>query len=287
LLSERSRDLTTSEVGLFWVIAPEAQGEGYASEAARQMVAYAFNQLKLDRIIATTQYDNVASMGVMRKLGMRIEQNIYADPPWLQVVGILENPNHPPSNPLEILPYQSRWPQEFATLAASLRQALGELALRIDHIGSTSVPNLPAKDIIDIQVTVAHFDERLVTALAPLGYTLRAEVMSDHLPPAFQGSVSEWEKRYFRPPPGQRPTHLHVRAQGRANQRYALLFRDYLRNHPAAAAGYAELKRRLAAYCKTDHASYADLKDPVCDVIIAAAEEWALHTGWRLGAPDA
>src|SRR4029079_1192646 len=78
----------------------------------------------------------------------------------------------------------------------------------------------------------------------------------------------------------QRPTNVHVRVAGRPNQRYALLFRDYLRVHPAAAAGYADLKRQLAAYHPDDIQAYVNIKDPVCDVIMSAAEEWAARTGW-------
>ncbi len=62
------------EVGLFWAISPRHQGHGYATEAARAMVDYAFNELKLRRIVATTEYDNLASQGVMRKLGMRLDR---------------------------------------------------------------------------------------------------------------------------------------------------------------------------------------------------------------------
>lgn len=287
LIKETSRDLMTTEFGLFWAIAPEHQGQGYASEAAQAMIDHAFHEFKLKRVIATTEYTNSASQGVMRKLGMRVEQNMYADPPWLQVVGILDNPQNIRGQRLEIVPYQAEWPATFAALAGSLRQALGPLALRIDHIGSTSVPNLSAKDVIDIQVTVGAFDAALTSTLAPLGYTLHAGVMADHRPPNFHGPDSEWEKRYFRPPPSQRPTHLHVRAAGRANQRYALLFRDYLRAHPATADGYAELKRRLATYCVDDRASYSDIKDPACDIIMAAAADWARSTGWQLGPSDA
>ena len=77
-----------------------------------------------------------------------------------------------------------------------------------------------------------------------------------------------------------------VRAAGRANQRYPLLFRDYLRAHPASAAAYAELKRRLAANLR-DLATYPDVKDPACDLIMVAAEEWARQTHWELGSSDA
>jgi len=82
----------TPEVGLFWVIDPGHQRQGYATEAARAMIGVAFKQMGLKRIMATTEYKNVASQGVMRKIGMRITHNPLPDPPWLQIVGVLENP---------------------------------------------------------------------------------------------------------------------------------------------------------------------------------------------------
>jgi GrpB-like predicted nucleotidyltransferase (UPF0157 family) len=189
---------------------------------------------------------------------------------------------------IEITRYNPRWPAEFATIATALRAALGELALRIDHIGSTAVPGLDAKDRVDVQLTVdgfEHFGE-IQTRIESIGYSLAEGNVADHQPPGWDGPANEWEKRFFRPPPGQRATNLHVRAAGRANQRYALLFRDYLRAHPASAAAYAELKRRLAANL-CDLNTYADVKDPACDLIMVAAENWASATGWAPGPTDA
>ncbi len=76
-----------------------------------------------------------------------------------------------------------------------------------------------------------------------------------------------------------------MRVQGRANQRYALLFRDYLRAHPLTAAAYAELKRRLAQHL-ADPKTYPDVKDPAVDLIYLAAEEWAVVTHWQAGLSD-
>lgn len=81
------------EFGLFWVTAPEHRRKGYASEAAQAVIDYTFNAMNLRRIIATTEYDNTASIAVMRRLGMTIDQNpTPGDPPWFQVVGVLYNP---------------------------------------------------------------------------------------------------------------------------------------------------------------------------------------------------
>lgn len=80
------------EVGLFWAISRSHRGHGYASEAARALIDFAFNQLALARIVATTTYDNLPSQAVMRRLGMRVEHNPFPEPPYLQVVGMLNNP---------------------------------------------------------------------------------------------------------------------------------------------------------------------------------------------------
>lgn len=82
----------TPEVGLFWALFPEHWGKGYATEAARAMVSYAFDELELGRIVATTENDNLRSIGVMKRLGMTIERNPSAQPHWFQTVGVLVNP---------------------------------------------------------------------------------------------------------------------------------------------------------------------------------------------------
>jgi GrpB-like predicted nucleotidyltransferase (UPF0157 family) len=182
----------------------------------------------------------------------------------------------------EIVDYQPTWPTDFAAIAATLRRALAGLALRIDHIGSTSVPGLAAKDIVDVQITVAALDPQVLSGLTALGYTRSERIVGDHRPPNSPGPDSDWQKWFLREPPGQRLTNTHVRVQGRPNQRYPLLFRDYLRAHPATAAAYAELKRRLAREL-ADPQTYPDVKDPAVDLIYFAAEDWAAVTGWQMG----
>ena len=85
----------TAEVGLFWAIAPEHQRRGYATEAARAMIAHGFTALRLKRILANTDYANQASQGVMLKLGMRLARNPWPEPHWLQVIGVLDYPEAP------------------------------------------------------------------------------------------------------------------------------------------------------------------------------------------------
>jgi RimJ/RimL family protein N-acetyltransferase len=88
-LDDPASTRTTPEVGLYWAIAPEHRRRGYATEAGRALLDYAFAALHLSRVIATTTFDNSASIGVMRKIGMQIRSNPGTDPHWLQVVGVI------------------------------------------------------------------------------------------------------------------------------------------------------------------------------------------------------
>jgi [ribosomal protein S5]-alanine N-acetyltransferase len=86
----RAEARNTLELGLFWAISPAHQRLGLASEAARTLIGYAFETMGAARVVATTAHDNLASIGVMRRLGMAIERNPQPDPPWFQAVGRLD-----------------------------------------------------------------------------------------------------------------------------------------------------------------------------------------------------
>ena len=186
---------------------------------------------------------------------------------------------------VKIVSYKLSWPEEFREISNVLRQGLGKMAIRIDHIGSTSVPGLAAKDIIDIQITVASFSDPIDLAMTKLGYKQPEGVWIDHCPLGSEYMETDWAKLFFNAPPEQRLTNTHVRVQGMANQRYALLFRDYLRVHSASARSYAELKRRLIENI-SDPKMYPDVKDPAVDLIYWAAEAWATMTEWQPGPTD-
>jgi GrpB-like predicted nucleotidyltransferase (UPF0157 family) len=185
-----------------------------------------------------------------------------------------------------IVPYRPEWPHEFALIGSTFRQALGDLALRIDHIGSTSVPGLAAKDVIDIQITVLDLDHPVERALQRVGYSRLDGDRHDHVPPGQPELSGEWTKWMFKPPDGQRRANVHVRLAGRLNQRYPLLFRDYLRMHPPVAEAYAQVKTALAKYHPDNADAYYDVKDPVCDIIMGGAEDWAASTHWEVGPTD-
>ncbi len=187
---------------------------------------------------------------------------------------------------IEIVSYRPEWPDEFSRIGGELRDALGQLAVRIDHIGSTSVPGLAAKDVIDIQVTVQDLDHDVELALKRAGFERLEDIGHDHVPPGAPATESEWVKWFFRQGEGQRRANVHVRIAGRLNQRYPLLFRDYLRAHPASAEAYAQAKQALARLHPDDMDAYYAVKDPVCDIIMGGAEEWAKTTHWEQGPSD-
>jgi GrpB-like predicted nucleotidyltransferase (UPF0157 family) len=188
---------------------------------------------------------------------------------------------------IEIIPYQTRWPSEFQTIGSSLRAALGDAALAIHHIGSTSVPGLAAKDVIDVQITVADLEHpNLKPGLEQLGFTWREGQLEDHVPPSMTLEPLHLEK-FFAADLNPRRTNVHVRVEGRFNQRYALLCRDYLRAHDGTRDAYAEVKRQLAKHFPDNADAYYDIKDPAFDLFMSGAWEWAEFTDWQPGPTDA
>ena len=187
--------------------------------------------------------------------------------------------------PLRIVDHDVRWTSAFATIGSALRGQLAQAALRIDHIGSTAVPGLAAKNVIDIQITVAHLDVARDWPHEVLPDLIRRPATTaDHVPLGVTSDADEWANLYWS---NGSSIHLHVREEGRLNQRYPLLFRDYLRADPAAAGAYGLLKRALADLALDDSNIYYAVKDPACDLILAGAEHWAMRTDWRPGASDA
>ena len=187
---------------------------------------------------------------------------------------------------IEIIPYQPSWPAAFDRIAVQLRAALSDRALAIHHIGSTSVPELAAKDVIDVQVTVADLQTPVQQQLEAAGFILNTGISGDHQPPGRSDLPTIELAKFFYHKNDPR-VNLHVREQGRFNQRYPLLCRDYLRSHPNAAQAYAEIKKQLARYFPNDTEAYYDVKDPVFDIIMSGAEDWALYTNLQLPASDA
>jgi len=185
------------------------------------------------------------------------------------------------SRPVLVTSYQSHWADEFTQIARNIRDLGGHAAMRIDHIGSTAVPGLGGKDVIDIQITVSDLDEAggLTSLLRAAGFRHGTIFEYDlfHRKPE---TDPELRKLFMREPEGERPVHIHIRELGRFNQRYALLFRDYLRSSEAVRAEYELLKRRAAQLFPDSIDGYLFLKDPVEHIIYEAASLWAEKVRW-------
>ncbi len=186
---------------------------------------------------------------------------------------------------IEIIPYDPGWPDEFAAIGKRIRRVLQDWAVSIHHIGSTSVIGMPAKDIIDIQITLRDLNCPQLNLLESIGLERHQEIDRDHCPAGMQLKAIELRKQLFFN--SHRRMNVHVRESGRFNQRYALLCRDFLRTHKMAADSYAEIKMQLSGYFPDNPVAYYDIKDPVFDVIIAGANDWADKVSWQIPESDA
>ncbi len=148
---------------------------------------------------------------------------------------------------ITIVPYDPDWPAMFDAEKARIGETLGQLTLRIEHVGSTSIPGMDAKPVVDIQVSVASLEPRTVylESLARMGYSHVYVGPFDLVYPFFQ-KPAEWPCTH----------HIHLCVAGSEDERRHLAFRDYMRGHPLAAAEYVKLKHQLAAtHDGTTHAS--------------------------------
>jgi GrpB-like predicted nucleotidyltransferase (UPF0157 family) len=165
---------------------------------------------------------------------------------------------------LVISDYDSAWPSRFAELDARIRSALRDVALAVEHIGSTSVPGLAAKPIIDVLVVVADVEAEpsYVSALEDAGFVLR---------------VREARHRMFRTP--DRDVHIHIYSSGDQAIRDYLDLRDWLRVDESDQALYAGVKRELAQRPWFDMNDYADAKSGVVHGVLGRARAWRAAAG--------
>ncbi len=154
------------------------------------------------------------------------------------------------AGPIVIADYDPRWPQKYEEERARIAEAMGEWLLDIQHVGSTSVPGLAAKPVIDIMPGVRSLDDdgHFIAPLEALGY--------EHVP-AFQDEIAD--RRYFRRGV-PRQFHVHVVVPGGDFWVRHIAFRDYLRAHPETAVEYEALKRKLAAQFGEDRLAYVHAK---------------------------
>ena len=163
---------------------------------------------------------------------------------------------------LLVVDYQPDWPAQYAQVAAELVSILAGPGVVLEHIGSTAVPGLCAKPVLDIALGVAALAvvEARIDALGERGFTYR---------PGYESEIPD--RRYFVRPAGPLPrVHLHAVVVGGTLWRQHLGFRDALREDPGLAQSYAGLKRDLAVVHASDKAAYTEAKAPFIRQVLAA-----------------
>lgn len=175
----------------------------------------------------------------------------------------------------QLVPYRPAWADDASRIIKRLQMACGEKALRVDHIGSTAVEGMDAKDVIDIQITVASLDiaDEINGALADVGFPRIAHITADW---SHTDDPALWRKRIHCAADPGRPANIHIRVDGWPGQQFALLFRDWLAANPGVQQDYLAAKRR--ALTAPD---YAEAKEPWFADAYERACEWAKTTGWR------
>jgi GrpB-like predicted nucleotidyltransferase (UPF0157 family) len=177
---------------------------------------------------------------------------------------------------LAVVAYDRCWPGHFAVLARRIQDALGPAAVRVSHVGSTSVPGLAAKDCIDVQVEARTLEEDLITGcFGKIGFRLRPEPWNR----AEATSGGPCPKLVFAPPEGERASNIHVVVTASGAARRKLLFRDFLRAHDTARDAWGDFKQRLAAMA-SDIYEYGQAKAGPTEILMIAAESWADQARW-------
>jgi GrpB-like predicted nucleotidyltransferase (UPF0157 family) len=185
----------------------------------------------------------------------------------------IPNSDRDEADPIELVQYDPQWPLRFEAWRQRLSKVLRPDPVRIDHVGSTAVPGLAAKPVVDIQISVEDIrdESTYVPSIESIGVQFRNR---------------DDQHRYFRPPSGRlREVHVHVCNSGSPWERRHLLFRDYLRSHEEARRLYLRVKLEAAELWKYDRIAYTDAKTAVIDELMTQAEVWAQQTRWRIGLP--
>jgi dephospho-CoA kinase len=182
---------------------------------------------------------------------------------------------HVDDHKLQLVTFDPTWPDQALRIIKRIQTACSAKVLRIDHIGSTAVPGMDAKDVIDIQAAVASLDvaDEIADALADIGYP-RIEHITSDVPHTDDPAL--WQKRIHGAADPGRPARIHIRVDGWPNQQFALLFRDWLKANPTVREEYMAVKRQALG---APH--YSDAKEPWFGDAYRRAWEWAEANGWR------
>ena len=196
------------------------------------------------------------------------------------------------SAPARLVPPDPRWPDQALRIVNRLRTTCGHRALRVDHIGSTAIPEFEAKDVIDVQITVESLDlaDELAASLLSAGYPRIDHITEDVAKVDPRSTVSGfdhnddpalWHKRIHASADPGRPTNVHVRVDGWPNQQFALLFVDWLTANADARSEYLAVKRSAGESGGGEVAGYVTAKEPWFPEAYRRAWKWADSNGWQ------
>ena len=249
------------EVGLYFLIEFEA-----GSQVLRRQGQFAGNEPG-----ETFQWIGLDELEQANLLPVFLRERVRSIPRTTEYVAHADFARDPEPDPaIRIVAYDPTWPRLFSSEAAKIRAALGDVAVDVHHVGSTSVPGLRSKPIVDILVTVSDISDP-ASYRAPLerigyGFTDDPEFPDFHF--------------FGRPRRRPRRFHVHVCEAGGAHERRHLAVRDYLAAHPQEARRYGSIKAEAAASFPGDRIAYMDAKDPWVSGLQGRALSWRERQGW-------
>ncbi len=251
------------EIEIAYRLCKKFWGKGYATELVKALIAWGFQHLSVNKLIAAVKLENIASQKVLIKAGLDYRgKRAWYDGREMRCYEIYKNDG------IELVAYDEKWPEMAAMEIKRLRAALPQdCVLDIQHVGSTAIPGSLAKPVIDIQIAVVSLPiikPMAVVTLEALGYQYWAE-------------NPDPERLFFvkgMPPFGKKRTHhVHIVEPSSKHWQGKIRFRDYLIAHPEAAREYEELKRKLALKYRYDRESYTEEKSEFINGIMLKVEK--------------
>lgn len=255
-------------------------GRGLTESDARARIAAQASDHQRRAVADVWLENNGTVAGILARVDDLWQDRIVAFNDNLMTGSRSRTPNTP-----TLVTYDDSWPSAAARLIGRINAALGARAVAVEHIGSTSVPGLSAKDVIDLQVGVRRLTDadapEFVQALGDAGFP-RMEGNDGDTAHPWAPDPASWAKRFHGSADPGRIAHVHVREVGSAGWEFALLFRDWLVANPTEQDAYGDLKRDFA-HTQTSTEDYTLAKEPWIAEALERARVWARHTGWAAG----
>ncbi|MBP9777840.1 MAG: GNAT family N-acetyltransferase [Rickettsiaceae bacterium] len=254
-------DDTQSEIEVAYHLHKKFWSKGYATELTRTLVKWGFQHLSINRLVASTYPDNIASQKALKKSGFDFRgKKDLADGKELYWYEIYKNDS------IELVPYNQLWSEMAKTEIKKLYEILpNKYILDIQHIGSTAIPGIISKPIIDLQIAVDSLDDIKQIAIDKL----------KELDYVYWDDNPDKERMFFvkgMPPFGEKRTHhIHIFESSSKHWQNKIIFRDYLLTHTESAHEYEKLKIKLARKYLYDREQYTEAKTTFVNAVLKNA----------------